>query len=90
MTRYLFDSTLVIAEMAEVVAWLRSLGIDPGVVPIGAEMVLDGKILKVEVHALNERGRKYVGDHDDLARSWVTVELTGPLPEFVSLEECPA
>lgn len=90
MTRYLFDASMALVELPEILAWLRSLGIDPGLVPMGAEMVLDGNVLTVEVHTLNECGRKHVGPDGEVVRSWVTVELAGPLPAFVSLEECPA
>ncbi len=92
MTRYLFDPSTVIvpAEMKQITEWLRSLGIDPGMVPTGAELVLDGNVLTVEVHTVDARGRKYVAGDGEVARAWVTVELTGPLPTFASLEECPA
>ena len=92
MTRYLFDSTAVVEEMTQIVEWLRSLGIDPAIVPTGAELVHDvaAGVLTIEVHRLNEHGRKFVGPDGEVARSWVSVELDSLLPDFASLGECPA
>lgn len=90
MTTYQFDRDAVfdLGEREAICTWLAANDVDARLVPLDARLTIDGDRLTVQLHALNENGRRYIVA-DAVVRHTVDVILRQPLPEppFRSLVE---